>query len=264
MLTLINQSCRVQFSPARGAIVTSLQVAGQEALYLDRDTFNDPAQNVRGGIPVLFPLCGPQKEPAVMRQHGFARNLPWEVVEQTADRALLQLTESDQTLELYPYRFNYSLAYVALPEGLRIEQSITNKSDQNMPFQFGFHPYFLVGEKSGLEFDLPVTLYEDNKGDDRGDFTGFDFNRPEIDWAFPNPTSRWATFRDPDRSLSITVNYGPEYSQLVFWTLEGKPFVCVEPWSSARFAYPDGSDVHSLASGETLETHVELRVHSGG
>jgi galactose mutarotase-like enzyme len=45
-------------APHRGAIVTSLRIAGRELLYLDRATFDDPSKNVRGGIPVLFPTPG--------------------------------------------------------------------------------------------------------------------------------------------------------------------------------------------------------------
>ena len=72
-------------APNRGAIVTSLVVAGREVLYLDRQTFTDPSKNVRGGIPVLFPFAGKlsdgvfQPANTKMNQHGFGRNLPWTV-----------------------------------------------------------------------------------------------------------------------------------------------------------------------------------------
>jgi galactose mutarotase-like enzyme len=262
MLTLTNQSCQIQLSPQRGAIVTSLQVQGTEALYLDKATFEDPSKNVRGGIPVLFPLCGPQLEPAVMKQHGFARNLPWEVVEHTTESVKLLLKDTQDTRTVYPYSFRYELTYTALPDGLRIEQNISNGSESPMPLQFGFHPYFLIGEKAGLEFDLPVTTYEDNKSDDSGEFQEFDFTRDEIDWAFPEPMARTAGFSDPDRGLEFTVSYGPEYTQLVFWTLKGKPFVCLEPWSSARFAYPDGNDLHRIEPNEFLKTQIEILIRT--
>ncbi|HEY8537391.1 MAG TPA: hypothetical protein VIL28_00910 [Steroidobacteraceae bacterium] len=45
-------------APHRGAIVTSLRIDGRELLYFDEATFNDPAKNVRGGIPLLFPTPG--------------------------------------------------------------------------------------------------------------------------------------------------------------------------------------------------------------
>jgi galactose mutarotase-like enzyme len=258
MLTLLNKSCQIQLSPQRGGIVTSLKIEETEALYLDQATFDDPNRNVRGGIPVLFPLCGPQAEPAIMNQHGFARTLEWQVEGQQPDRARLVLKDSEATRAVYPYQFTYELTYSALPNGLKIAQVVTNNGDRPMPLQFGFHPYFLVGDKAQLEFELPVSTYDDNKSDDSGVFQGFDFERDEIDWAFPNPTALRASFRDPERRLEVNVSYGPEYTQLVFWTLKEKPYVCVEPWSSARFAYPDGEDVQRIQAGGRLSTGVEL------
>lgn len=260
MLNLVHDSCQVQLSPQRGAIVTSLKVNGKEALYLDQATFDDPTRNVRGGIPVLFPLCGPQAEPAVMKQHGFARNLAWDVVEQSDRRAVLQLSDREETRAVYPYQFTYSLCFTVHSSGLRIEQTIRNTGDATMPLQFGFHPYFQVGAKSELEFELPVTTYSDNKSSDAGPFQGFDFEREEVDWAFPNPTAGQASFRDCSRGMEFTVRYSPEYRELVFWTLKGKPFVCVEPWSSSRFAYPDGEGVHRIGPGESLEAWIEVEV----
>lgn len=260
MHTLNNAKCQIKVAPERGAIVTSLQVNGVESLYLDQSTFDDPAKNVRGGIPVLFPLCGPQSEPATMKQHGFARNSSWTVGSVTEESIQLSLQDSPQTLDIYPYPFQYLLTYRALPDGLRIEQSIENRGSDNMPLQFGFHPYFLVGSKERIQFQLPVTTYCDNKSDDRGTFQGFPFQRSEIDWAFPNPTELEASFHDPERNLTIKVSYGNEYTQLVFWTLENTPFVCVEPWSSARWAYPNGPDLHQIKPGETINTQVEIRV----
>ena len=40
-----------KIAPARGALVTALNVGGKEILYLDRATFEDAPKNVRGGIP---------------------------------------------------------------------------------------------------------------------------------------------------------------------------------------------------------------------
>ena len=263
MVTLSSHSSQVQFSPARGAIVTSLKVDGNDVLYLDMETFRDPEKNVRGGIPVLFPICGPQAEHPdlpTMKQHGFARNLPWQVTEQSPSRAVLILSDNTETRALYPHRFQYTLTYVAQERGLRIEQQITNQGAEPMPLQYGFHPYFLAEDKAALGFELPVSNYAENKSDNAGRFEGFDFDREEIDWAFPHPTAHSAGFHDRARELSITVRYSAGYKELVFWTLKGKPFVCVEPWSSGRFAYPGGRGIDTLAPGQSLEAWVEILV----
>lgn len=268
MITIVNGPCEVTLSPERGAIITSLKLDGVETLYLDQATFDDPAKNVRGGVPVLFPLVGPVRDGEYqwegrsyrMAQHGFARTEAWTVVEQTTEGVVLQLEDNERTREQYPFSFCYRLAYAARPDGVKIEQRIENRTSGSMPLQFGFHPYFQVGDKTDLEFSLPVVSYADNKSDARGPFVGFDFERDEIDWAFPRPASHQAAFRDVQRGSKITVEYGDDYRWLVFWTLASSPFVCLEPWSSARLAFPHGPDVHRLGAGEALETSTALRV----
>lgn len=266
MIDLSTDQCQMSVAPERGAIVTSLAVDGQELLYLDQATFDDPSKNVRGGIPVLFPICGPLAGPDYhwnggsfsLHQHGFARSLAWQVLDKGADFTVLELTDSAATRLSYPFSFRYTLIFRLLGRGLKVEQTIENLGSEAMPVQFGFHPYFLVSDKEGLCFDLPVTAYRDNKSEDAGRFESFDFSREEIDWAFAHPTCRKASFTDPKRQLQVTLSYGEPYQALVFWTLKGLPYVCLEPWSSSRLAFPSGSDVHKLDAGGRIETFVAI------
>ncbi|MEL0171832.1 MAG: galactose mutarotase, partial [Synechococcus sp.] len=63
-------------------------VQGREIIYLDLERFLTPGQSVRGGAPILFPICGnlpgdslplPDGRTATLKQHGFARDLPWQL-----------------------------------------------------------------------------------------------------------------------------------------------------------------------------------------
>jgi len=53
---------RLRVVPRRGGLVTGWLCHGpwgeREILYFDADRFADPSKSVRGGIPVLFPICG--------------------------------------------------------------------------------------------------------------------------------------------------------------------------------------------------------------
>ena len=44
--------------PERGGLVTGWRSGGREILYFDAVRFADPKASVRGGIPILFPICG--------------------------------------------------------------------------------------------------------------------------------------------------------------------------------------------------------------
>src|SRR5258706_9044291 len=86
--------------PERGGIISRFEIAGKPVFFLDRDSLNDPSKNVRGGNPILFPICGPLAEGSyeidgksyAMKQHGFARNLPWTVINEEAGEKAAALT----------------------------------------------------------------------------------------------------------------------------------------------------------------------------
>ena len=118
---------RVVLAPARGGMVTRFIVGDTNVLFLDADTLRDVTKNVRGGIPVLFPIAGRLTDDKyqeagstyVMKQHGFARNMPWAIVDQATDggaRLGLGLAANPMTRAQYPFDFRLAITYV-LSEG---------------------------------------------------------------------------------------------------------------------------------------------------
>ncbi len=258
--------------PERGGIVTSLRIQGQEILYLDAERFANPDLSVRGGIPILFPICGNlpeskytyQGQPYTLKQHGFARDLPWEVTDQvTQDLASLTLVlnSNDQTRAVYPFDFQLAFTYILLGNTLEIRQRYTNHSAEPMPFSTGLHPYFWTPEKTGIEFEIPADEYQDQRTRQTYPFTGaFDFNQDEIDVAFKELSGQEATASDPSRQLQLTLSWDNPYSTFVFWTVKGKDFYCLEPWSAPRNALNTGEQLLRLEPGGSLETSVRLTV----
>ena len=49
---------RLRLVPERGGLITEWRCNGKEMLYFDLDRFLSTNKSVRGGIPVLFPICG--------------------------------------------------------------------------------------------------------------------------------------------------------------------------------------------------------------
>src|SRR5437879_643565 len=119
----------VTIVPARGAIVTRFRVGDRELLYLDESTLRDPAKNVRGGVPILFPSPGRLDgdrftrggRSGSMKQHGFARDLAWDVVHAGAREATLAVASSDRTLAMYPWRFRLEARFALRGARLRFE-----------------------------------------------------------------------------------------------------------------------------------------------
>ena len=52
----------IRIVPERGGLITEWRSEGKELLYFDLDRFLDRDKSVRGGIPILFPICGDLSE----------------------------------------------------------------------------------------------------------------------------------------------------------------------------------------------------------
>lgn len=258
--------------PERGGMVTRWQVDGQDVLYLDAGRFANPALSVRGGIPILFPICGNlpdntytwEGQPYTLKQHGFARDLPWEVTDQVTQNQgslTLRLTSNPQTRAVYPFEFELTFTYTLSDRALGTHQRYTNRSAVPMPFSAGFHPYFQVSDKTKLEFDIPATRFLDQITKTVHPFNGnVDFEQDEIDVAFIGVSRQTATVRDRSQALQLRLDYSNLFSTLVFWTVKGKDYYCLEPWTAPRNALNSGEHLLHLEPGASLETFFNLSV----
>merc|ERR1719213_1173798 len=105
-----------------GACITSYIKDGKDSLMVRPDAKMDGSKPISGGVPFCFPQFGP----GAMQQHGFARNLDWEVVEQTNEMVAFRLTESDYTLAMWPYPFEAKYTVSLKPQSLATEFTVTN------------------------------------------------------------------------------------------------------------------------------------------
>ena len=259
--------------PARGGIITRWQICGEDILYLDRERFKEPNLSVRGGVPILFPICGNlpdntyqhQGRNYTLKQHGFARDLPWQVSKQSSENAAsltLELNSNEATRQVYPFDFQLIFTYQLQGNSLRIHQKVINLSPEKMPFSIGFHPYFQVTDKTRLSFDIPSSQYLDQRTKTFHSYSSnFDFNLEEIDAAFPQITRHQSGFSDSYHQRQIVLSYDDLYTTIVFWTLKDKNYICLEPWSAPRNALNTGEHLTYLEPQSSREAIVEMRVN---
>ncbi|WP_246120390.1 aldose epimerase [Cohnella terricola] len=254
--------------PERGGIVISCRLRGQELFYLDRDTFLNPQANIRGGNPVLFPICGQLVNGQYewngrtyrMNNHGVARTSPWEVLNTDTDDSAsitLALQSNEETLAAFPFKFELRFTYRLKDGALSIEQQYINKSQEDMPMVAGFHPYFAT-ESKNLNYRTDATRLLDYNDKSEKAFDGYlqlegmaesaallDAKKPEI--VFPLSQDR-----------NIRLSYSEQFRYVVLWTVEDKPFVCVEPWTALNEALNDKKGLLMVAPGETLNLELNF------
>jgi len=140
-----------------GACVLSWrQSSGAEILYTRRDAIFDGAHPIAGGIPICFPIFGPPDAIAnanvdakgdgdvdgrkKMKQHGFARGMSWSVASTSADwnpddrdpSIELTLHPTEETLQMWPHRFEINYAITLHRETLQTDLRVVNKNNPHI------------------------------------------------------------------------------------------------------------------------------------
>lgn len=125
--------------------------------------------------PVLFPIVGRLKNDQYeyegqtyeMTQHGFARDSMFEVKEITEETATFSLTDSQETLKKYPFKFELVIKYTLEEKTLTVTYEVKNRSTRKvMYYGIGGHPAFNVSqtadEDGNTEFDKISFHFEPN------------------------------------------------------------------------------------------------------
>ena len=169
----LDQNNYIKFCPKRGGLITNWISDGEEILYFDEKRFMDKTKSIRGGIPILFPICGNLntsssvfgKDFLQLMQHGFARDSQWRYYFNENKKSLcLFLNESKKTKQYYPFDFELRIEITLKMNCLEFEIRIFNKTDIAMPINFGLHPYFNISDFKNLDFiDNPLNCQNQEK-----------------------------------------------------------------------------------------------------
>ncbi|WP_394831245.1 hypothetical protein LVJ94_32515 [Pendulispora rubella] len=255
-------------APGRGGMVTRFFVGERPVLYLDEATLVDTTKNVRGGIPVLFPSPGKLADDRFSRggrtgkmgQHGFARNAAWKVAARAEDEVTLRLASSEETRAVYPWDFVLTYRYVLGPRALRIEQRIETTGDDPMPFGAGFHPYFQVAQSAKGITHVPTKAtraWDNAKKELLTLERPLDLTGTEVDLHLVDHDSSRCELDLGDGHI-IVVDAPEPFRRWIVWTLGGRDFVCVEPWTSPANALNSGVDLLTATRGAPLSLVTEI------
>ena len=218
--------------------------------------------------PILFPHAGKVVNGKIEAkggvyesgQHGFARLMEHDFVEQTADTIVLELCANEETMTKFPYDFR--LVSVFRLEGDTLHHSLTveNLDEEKLPFGIGYHPAFAVPfddqhvatdyELRFDEMESPICLSCLPSGLVQKDhyYLGNNITAIPVDeklfaadsHCMVNLKSRTLGLFEKGSGRGVVCDIA-EFPYTLLWSKPGMPkFVCIEPWHSLP-SYEGGS-----------------------
>jgi galactose mutarotase-like enzyme len=237
--------------------------------------------------PVLFPIVGTLKnntythnnEEYILTRHGFARDMEFELVDQTANTATFSIQSNSTTLASYPFQFELQIQYTLFHSTLEIAYKVINKDNSAIPFSIGAHPAFALPgnfENYSIEFEkvepLEYTLLENDLVSTQTETIATNSNFvPLTHKLFERDALIFKKLES--KSLTIIEKEIPrlkvhfeDFPNLGIWTKVGAPFLCIEPW----FGYSDTTETNGnlfekegiivLKSTDTFQTKFCIEI----
>lgn len=201
--------------------------------------------------PVLFPIVGKlkndsyhwNKQSYYMKQHGFARDSQFTLIEQLEHKVVLQLNANHETKQQFPFDFQLTITYECLSTGLKISHEVLNTSESELPISFGGHPGFHLSESlANYKLVFPNTFTEKRWLIENGLYTG-EFEVMTINKelqlndalfesdaiVFKNPPFQTVDLVHKTRGKIVALSC-EDWDAVGFWTKKDAPFFCIEPW----------------------------------
>lgn len=208
--------------------------------------------------PILFPIVGSLRNQEYfyegkkypMPQHGFARDMEFEVKSQSEDEIWFVLVSDSSTLEKYPFEFELHIGYRLTESTLKVMWKVVNKSNKEMYFSIGAHSEFncpLHGEADktgyGLDFNTKQNVLASRiNGDGLMMSPKQELQLKDGKMLFPegffddgvyiveNDQTHRVSLTDPSGKAYVTVSFDAPLFGV--WSPEKKnaPFVAIEPW----------------------------------
>ncbi len=237
----------INFCPARGGLITKWVSNNRQILYFDEERFKDQSKSIRGGIPILFPICGSFENHSLfgencedLMQHGFARDQNWNFkFNQTKNILCLTLNDNAITRKYYPFIFEIKIELTLDAETLIFEIEVFNKSQSIMPMNFGLHPYFNISDLNKIEFiEYPINCQ--NQKNNSIERTKDLLKNISQGIDFLMYSSGKTIFKDFGLKRKITLIHPFPFDISVIWSDPPRKMICMEPWTSPRNSLKNG------------------------
>ncbi len=289
---LENEKLRVEIR-CKGAEIRSIYGKEEKTEYF----WNADPKFWNRSSPILFPFIGNLKDKKYrhegseypMGQHGFVRDMEFEVIRQTDTEVWFQVTDTEETMKVYPFRFVLKAGYQLEENELKVMWKVENPNAYAMHFAIGAHPAFACPLREGEKQSDYFLRFWDKKGNVMESFVNklladggltsfrteiretpdgmlritedlFDIDTLVIE---ENQMGRMALL-DGNRQEHVAVEFDSPI--VCVWSPSGKcaPFVCIEPWygrcdcEGYAGELKDREYENTISAGEVFEAEYKI------
>ena len=213
--------------------------------------------------PVLFPFIGNLKNKKyrhegieyAMGQHGFVRDMEFELISQKADEVWFSVKDTEDTTKMYPFHFCLEIGYRLVGSELVVMWKVKNLNDFDMHFSIGAHPAFFCPLHEGDKQTDYYLSFKDKDGNVMESFVnkllgqgGLTSLRTEIretpegflpitedlfdidTLILENDQAKRVALADGNKEEYVAVEFDAPIISIWSPTRKNAPFVCLEPW----------------------------------
>lgn len=239
--------------------------------------------------PVLFPQIGNARNDKTiihgkeysLLKHGFCRDMDFEVKILSYKEAVFSISNTKETLKVYPFLFNLSLSYRLDNERLYIEYRVKNNDEKILYYLIGAHPGFRCPIYEGDRFEDYIIKFEKYEN---AYSTVYDLEKKEFDInkkihildntdtielrhaLFENDaiylddlSSRRVGIINKNTKKGIELDYN-SFDTVAFWTaMPDAPFICIEPWNGAAIRSDEDDNFENRFKVQELGSNEEKK-----
>lgn len=245
--------------------------------------------------PILFPIVGRLKDDQLkingqtykMSQHGFLRDVEFNVLEQSATNASFVFESAGRFLDVYPFEFKAIIRYMLKEDSLIVHWEIVNQNKEEMYFSIGAHPAFKIpllenetsddyslhftpsANKNVMEYELKNSLIHEKGMANEISIV------PLTNSLFANDALVYSNI-DKINLVSNKTSHGVEvlfknfpfvgvWSRYMDTDHTIAPFVCIEPWYGIADLYDTSGEIsekfgiNRLESGCTFDAEYSIK-----
>lgn len=250
----------------------------------------------RGHSPNLFPIVGALKNNEYvyentiyhLSRHGFVRHDHiFSIADKTEHQITFKLEDSEDTYEIYPFRFMFLISYALEANTIKISYTVKNTDDKKIYFSVGGHPAFKCPlfederyDDYSLHFEHPENSQTHLLNLETGLFTGqtepvfhSPQNIPLRHDLFDKDALVFKDLKSDEVSLKSN-NHGEilkmtfkDFPYLGIWAKPKGNFVCIEPWQGLADSedtnqiFKDKEGIVALDAGKEYTASYHIEIH---